>query len=103
MGWFVRLFSGQNSQLVGKILFCPDNTLKKYFEHWYIYNYSYHNNALSMVFLGNIFRGGGGGKPMFREIEGGRRLELKYIKLILMYFAACPCINVLCCMPLFSI
>ena len=25
---------------------------------------------------------------MFREIEGGRRLELKYIKLILMYFAA---------------
>ena len=44
-------------------------------------NYTVH----IMVFLGKIFRGG---KPMFREIEGGRRLELKYIKLILMYFAS---------------
>ena len=37
-----------------------------------------------MVFLGNIFRGG---KPMFREIEGMSRLELKYIKCTLLLHA----------------
>ena len=42
-------------------------------------------------FFKETFSGGGGQTNVSRNRGGGgRRLELKYIKLILMYFAACP-------------
>ena len=62
------------------------------------------NNSYDLWNLGMIYRGGfrkkfSGSKPIFQEIEGGHRLELKYI----MYFVASASLAYSSCVILHSV